>query len=226
MKAVDPRRLLIGLVMLAAAGLALALTPRLKVADQGPKIKLEAMIPWQFGEWKLEEENVPLIGGPEVKASVDKIYNQTLSRNYVNGKGQRIMLVVAYSSDQSNSTKVHRPEACYPAQGFRIKSMSRSSIDFTGAQLPVTKLVAALGRRSEPIIYWIMVGDIAQRGGMENTLARLRYGLTGRIPYGLIVRVSTISANESESYRTEEQFVREMLDAMPAQYRKILAGAH
>jgi len=39
-----------------------------------------------------------------------------------------------------------------------------------------------------------------------------------------LIRVSTISANESQSYRTEEQFVRDMLGAVPKQDRKILMG--
>ena len=224
MKAVNPRHLLIGLTMLAAAGLALALTPRMKIADQRPKIKLEAMIPWQFGEWKLEEEHVPLIGGPEVRALVDKMYNQTLSRNYVNGKGERIMLVIAYGSDQGYSTQVHRPEMCYPAQGFQIVNLSKSFIEVGRAKLPVMKLVAIKGQRIEPITYWIMIGDSAVRGNLEQSFARWKYGLTGQIPSGLVIRVSTISANESQSYRTQEKFLRDLLGAVPANHRKILTG--
>jgi len=45
-----PRFALPGLAMVAAAGLALAMTPTHKLADQGPKIDLETMIPKQFGE--------------------------------------------------------------------------------------------------------------------------------------------------------------------------------
>ena len=211
--------------MLAAAGLALALTPRLKLADQGPTISLEAMIPKQFGEWKLEGTIASLIVSPDVQALLDRIYNQTLTRNYVNDKGERIMLSIAYGNDQSYSTQVHRPEMCYPAQGFEIRSMSKDSIDFSGAKLPVMKLVATQGPRIEPITYWVMIGDSAVRGNMEQHLARLKYGLTGKIPYGMLVRVSTISTNESQSYRTQEQFVRDMLGTVPLEYRKILMGA-
>ena len=106
--------------MLAAAGLALALTPRLKLADQGPTISLEAMIPKQFGEWKLEGTIASLIVSPDVQALLDKIYNQTLSRTYINPKGERIMLSIAYGGDQSDTMAVHKPEVCYPAQGFQI----------------------------------------------------------------------------------------------------------
>ncbi len=225
MQATKLSHLLIGLAMLAAAGLALALTPHLKLADQGPTISLEAMIPKQFGEWKLEETIASLIVSPDVQALLDKIYNQTLTRNYMNDKGERIMLSIAYGNDQSYSTQVHRPEMCYPAQGFEIRSMSKDSINFSGAKLPVMKLVATQGPRIEPITYWVMVGDSAVRGNMEQHVARLKYGLTGKIPYGMLIRVSTISANESQSYRMQERFVRDMLGAVPIEYRKVLIGA-
>lgn len=225
MKTIHLPHLLVGLTMLVAAGLALALAPHLKVADQGPQINLEAMVPEQFGEWKLEEMAGSLMVNPEVKAQLDKIYDQMLMRTYVNGKGDRIMLSIAYRGAQSHSTQVHLPEVCYPAQGFQMGRASKGFIDASGARLPVMKLVATQGPRIEPITYWVMMGDSAVRGKLEQSVARLKLGLTGKIPYGIVIRVSTISANESQSFRTEEQFVRDMLGAVPTRNRQILAGA-
>jgi EpsI family protein len=225
MKAPYPRHLLIGLSMLAAAGLALSLTPRLKVADQGPRISLEAMIPKQFGEWKLDQTITPIMFSPDVQANMNRIYNQLLNRTYINNKGEQIMLMVAYGGDQSYSMQIHQPEVCYPALGFQVGSLSKGFIDASGAKLPVMKLVATQDQRIEPITYWIMMGDSAVRGNWEQHFARLKYGLTGEIPYGILIRVSTISANESQSYRIEELFVRDMLGAMPVQNRKVLTGA-
>lgn len=226
MKILYPRHLLIGLIMLAAGGLALALTPRLKVTDQGLKINLEAMIPKQFGEWKQDETVAPIMLSPDVQAGLDKIYNQMLNRTYINSQGEQIMLSIAYGGEQSYSMQVHRPEMCYPAQGFQVGAMSKGLIDVGGAKLPVMKLVATQGPRIEPIIYWVMMGDSAVRGNMEQHLARLKYGLTGKIPFGIVIRVSTISANEAQSYRTEEQFVRDMLGAMSAKHREFLTGTN
>lgn len=222
MKAIHLRHLFIGLAMLAAASLALALTPR-KVVEQGLEINLEAMIPKQFGEWIQAEAIVSF--NPIIQAKLDSIYSQTLMRNYVNRKGEIIMLSIAYGSDQSYSSQVHRPEMCYPAQGFQIKNISKASINFSGAKLPVMKLVATQGQRIEPITYWVMMGDSAVRGNIEQHLARMKYGLTGKIPYGMVIRVSTISADESQSYRTQDQFVRDMLGAVPVEYRKVLIGS-
>lgn len=222
--ALSIRHLSIGLAMLAAAGLASALTPRLKLSGQGPEINFEAMIPNQFGEWKLEETVVPLIVSPEMDALVDRTYDQTLSRNYINGKGVRIMLSIAYVREESRSMQVHLPEVCYVAQGFQVGSMSRAFIDFSGTKLPVMKLVATRGQRIEPITYWIVMGDFAVRGKMEQSLARIRYGLEGQIPSGMLIRVSTISGNHVQSYKIEEQFLREMLGAVPMDYRRIFTG--
>jgi EpsI family protein len=205
--------------------LALALAPRLKVADQGLKISLEAMIPKQFGEWKLDETITPVKFSPDLQASLDRIYNQMLNRTYINSKGEQIMLTIAYGGDQSSSMQVHRPEVCYPALGFQIGNISKGFVDANGIKLPVMKLVATQGPRIEPITYWVMIGDSAVRGNLEQHFARLKYGLTGKIPYGILIRVSTISANESQSYRTEEQFVRDMLGAVPLKYHKVLTGA-
>ncbi|ODU31805.1 MAG: EpsI family protein [Thiobacillus sp. SCN 62-729] len=221
MKAIHLRYLFVGLAMFAAASLALALTPR-KVVEQELEINLEAMIPKQFGEWIQAEAIVSF--NPIIQAKLDRTYNQILMRNYINRKGETIMLSIAYGDEQSKSMRVHLPEVCYSVQGFQIGRMSKDYIDFSGAKLPVMKLVATQGQRIEPITYWIMNGDLAVRGKWEQELARLKYGLSGKVPSGLLIRVSTISGDESQSYRTEEQFVQDMLGAVPMQYRKVLIG--
>lgn len=210
--------------MLMAASLALALTPRLKMADQEQKIDLETMIPRLFGKWRQQDALESLVISPDLKNELDRIYSQTLTRNYINDQGERVMLSIAYGSDQSYSTQVHRPEICYPGQGFQIRGMSKGFIDLGEGTLPVMKLVAIHDLRVEPITYWVMMGDLPVRGNVEQQFARVKYGLTGKIPYGLVIRVSIISPNEPQAYRTEERFIRDMLGAVPREYRKFLIG--
>src|ERR1700730_5709367 len=110
------RCLVVGIVMCAAAGLAPAMKPTLKYADVVGGVNLENMIPRQFGDWAVDPNLVPLQVSPDVKAMLDRIYAQTLSRTYVNRAGQRIMLSIAYGTDQAGeATQVHRPEFCYVA---------------------------------------------------------------------------------------------------------------
>ncbi len=102
MQVLSFKHFVIGLFMLAAAGMALGLKPTEKVADAGPKVDLETLIPKAFGDWKIDETIVPLLVDPETQAKLDKIYNQTLTRTYVNSQGARIMLSIAYGGDQSD----------------------------------------------------------------------------------------------------------------------------
>ena len=85
--------------MLMAASLALALTPRLKMADQEQKIDLETMIPRLFGKWRQQDALESLVISPDLKNELDRIYSQTLTRNYINDQGERVMLSIAYGSD-------------------------------------------------------------------------------------------------------------------------------
>jgi Protein of unknown function (DUF3485). len=62
------------------------------------------------------------------------------------------------------------------------------------------------------------------RGTLEQNLARLKYGLTGTVPDGILVRVSTISRNPDASYRLQQQFVADMLRAMQPQEAARLIG--
>lgn len=219
------RNFFVGLAMLAAVGLAAALTPNQKMADQGPAVDLEAIIPSQFGDWRQEQAIDSLVLSPQVQSLMGKIYNQILTRNYINEKGRRIMLSITYGGTQNTEMQVHRPEMCYPAQGFMLGAVTKDVIDIDGNKLPVMKLVASQGLRVEPIMYWVMIGESAVRGGLDQSLARVKYGLTRTIPYGILIRVSTISPNEAESYEMEEAFIRTMLSAMSVESRQLLAGA-
>jgi EpsI family protein len=224
MKTFNLRNLIIGLAMVAAAGLALAMTPTHKIADQGPKIDLETMIPKQFGEWTIDSSIVPIAPDPQQEAMLNKIYSQTLSRTYVNVAGQRVMLSIAYGGDQSKALQVHKPEVCYASQGFQVGKMTKALVDTAIGAIPVMHLVATQGTRNEPITYWIRTGDTVTRGWFEQNVARLTYGLTGKVPDGLLVRVSNISSDEQDSYRIQQTFLTAMLQGVRKEDRVRLVG--
>ena len=225
MKRISFKHLIIGLCMFAAAGMALALKPTTKIADAGPKIDLETLIPREFGEWKIDESLVPINVSPEVQAKLDKIYGQTLSRTYVNAEGRRVMLSIAYGANQgSDDFQVHRPEYCYAAQGFQVKKGWKDFLKLDSGELPIQRLEAVQGNRDEPITYWITIGDKATLPGLSRKLTQLSYGLTGKIPDGMLIRVSSISANVKAEYHLQDQFVNAMLDAIEPTQRVRLTG--
>lgn len=224
MKPISFKHLFIGLLMLAAAGMALALKPTAKLVDGESPIDLETLIPAQVGDWKIDETIVMLVS-PDQQAALDNVYSQTLTRTYINGAGKRIMLSVAYGGTHGEGMQLHRPENCYPAQGFHVVKDTQSVILPTRyGELPIKRLVAAQGPRNEPITYWSVVGDRHTEFGWRMKLAQMRYTLTGVIPDGMLVRVSSIDRDESGAYEIQTDFIEAMLAAMNDSGRERITG--
>jgi EpsI family protein len=214
----------LGLAMAGTSALTGALTPTQKVAAAQREFSLEAMIPARFSGWTIDTTIVPLKPDPEREAMIEKLYDQTLSRTYVNARGERVMLSIAYGGDQSKTLQLHLPEVCYVAQGFQMEKAGGGSLATRFGALPVKRLVARQNERNEPITYWITIGDKAVLSGIEQKLRRLAYGLSGKIPDGMLVRVSTIQRSDAEAYQLQDRFVNEMIDAMAAKDRARLLG--
>jgi EpsI family protein len=214
MKSIDRRMLVVALLMVAGAALALAMKPTQKIADERERADLSTMIPLEIADWKIDTSIVPIEPSPDVRAYLDKIYNQTLSRTYVHPHGERIMLSIAYGADQSDNLRVHAPEVCYVAQGFEVLGTAPGALGTQYGPLPVRRLFAVRGNRNEPITYWVVVGDKATPAGIKQKLAQLSYGLTGKVPDGYLVRVSSLSSDPADAYRQHEEFIQAMLGAM------------
>jgi len=217
--------LVLGLAMAGTAVLTLALTPTRKVAATRAQFTLEQLVPARFGNWRIDDSVVPLTPDPGQKAQIAALYDQTLARTYVNDAGQRVMLSIAYGGDQSKQLQLHLPEVCYVAQGFAMLQEHGGRLATRFGTVPVKRLVARLNARNEPITYWVTIGDKAVMSGLDQKVQRLAYGLSGRIPDGMLVRVSTIDADERGAWRVQERFVKEMLDALPPRDRVRLLGA-
>ncbi|BDT58208.1 hypothetical protein MasN3_17020 [Massilia varians] len=215
----------LGLAMAGTSALTGALTPKPRVLQPHEQFSLEQMIPQRFGDWRIDPSVVPLAPDPEQQSMLEKIYDQTLSRTYINSQGQRVMLSIAYGGDQSKALQLHLPEVCYVAQGFQMQKDAEDSLATRFGELPVKRLVARLHERNEPITYWITIGEHAARAGIQQKLRRLAYGLSGEIPDGMLVRVSTIQANETQAYGVQDRFVAEMLGVMAPRDRTRLLGA-
>lgn len=221
-------RLRAGLVLLlvtASVGLGAALKPTVRLADSRPRVDLETLFPKAFGTWRLDERRSIQLIAPDVQQLLDRLYNQTLSRAYVNEHGYRIMLSVAYGGDQSDATRAHRPEVCYPVQGFQIVSSQTSSVALPGhSALPVNHLVARQGARNEPITYWITVGEKVALSGFDQKLAQLSYSLRGVVSDGMLVRISSIDKDAQSAFAEHAKFVQQLSTAMPAASASLALG--
>jgi len=210
--------LIVLMILAALAGELMRPTDRL--SERKAKIVLDKQVPEAFGDWQLDNSIRPVVPDPSLQAMLDVLYSQTLARTYINKQGQRVMLSIAYGSDQSNeATAVHRPEFCYSAQGFRVQRAGSQWITLGSTQVPTARVVAQMGQRTEPITYWVTLDESATLPGLGRKLQQIRYGLQGQIPDGMLVRVSTIGTQLEESYAVQQRFLQQMYDAVPADVR-------
>jgi EpsI family protein len=216
--------LILGMLMVSSSILTAVMTPSADIANQQNQIDLESMIPGEFNGWKIDLSAASLMINPEVEGAVSKIYTQTLSRTYINNQGERVMLSIAYGRDQRTDLQVHRPEVCYRTGGFDISNMTQTFVDTTFGRIPVMHLVAKQGARNEPITYWIRMGDSLTRGWFEQKAATLSYALAGKVPDGLLFRISSISNDEQNSYRIQQIFMTSLLQAVRGEDRHWLLG--
>jgi EpsI family protein len=217
--------LILGIAMAGTSALTGALTPTRKVAAVRPQFSLEQMIPKRFGGWTVDDSVAPLTPDATQKELIAALYDQTLARTYVNAAGQRVMLSIAYGGDQSKQLQLHLPEVCYVAQGFDMVKDQQGELDTRYGRVPVKRLVMRQNARNEPITYWVTIGDKAVMSGLGQKYQRFVYGLTGKIPDGMLVRVSTIGADEGVAYQVQARFVNQMLDALAPRNRSRLLGA-
>ncbi len=211
--------------MAGAAVLAVAMEPRQYLADAAARQRLAQIVPRSFGAWSVDTTFLPLPPSPDLQRVLDRTYDETLARTYRDRQGRRIMLSLAYGRNQHKGMNTHRPEICYPGQGFKLLSgTERGHLSFEGRQIPVQRLVAAMGARNEPITYWLTVGKHITEFGYAQRATTIGYGLRGQVPDGVLVRVSSIDNDNAAAYLLHERFVQELLSALTPEARVRLLG--
>jgi EpsI family protein len=219
------RKALILVAMMCGASIAgIAARPSEKAADKGNVVSLESMVPKQFGAWTFVPDPGTQVVNPQTKQLLDKLYSQVLSRTYVDDKGYRIMLSMAYGDDQRGGLQAHLPEVCYPAQGFKLGKVEDGAITTPYGNIEVRRLTTSLSSRNEPVTYWLTFGDQVVKGTLEKRLVEIRLGLTGQIPDGLLFRVSSIDTDPTRAFAMQQKFAADMMVAVPPPVRKQLSG--
>ena len=90
--------------------------------------------------------------------------------------------------------------------------------------LGATRLVAGTGARNAPISYGRVIGHDVASVGYGHRIALLKYGLTGHVPDGMLIRVSSIDDDEPAAFAAQDVFLRDMLDAMAPDFRRRILG--
>lgn len=216
------RDLLIGGATLAAAGTAFARMPHDPLMLIG-KDQLDKIVPLKIGDWTFDTTSGLVLPPPDQLARL--LYDQQVARSYTSPDQLPVMLLLAYGSSQSGMLQIHRPEICYPASGFKLTETEVTSVPLpAGKMLPSRSFTANSDTRVEQVLYWTRIGELVPTGWWGQRLAVVRSNLHGKIPDGLLVRLSTVSNDADQAQATLKKFARAMLEEMPLATRRMLIG--
>lgn len=203
----DRRKVLLGLGMAAASGVAYARQP----VPNRPRVdgdEFEGMMPDTVGEWKYATASGLVLPPPD--ALSDRLYDNLVTRIYDGPGGQALMMLIAYNNRQDGVLQIHRPEICYPAGGYTLTPTQPIDIRLdSDSMLPCQGFLAQSPSRDETVLYWTRVGDVFPRRWAEQRLAVVEANLTGIIPDGILVRVSTLGNEMSEELPRLQSFIAE-----------------
>ncbi len=224
--------IVLGLAMIATALGVQWLQP--EALAIGGRETLAQSIPTQFGDWKevsFAGDQIDPGKGTTDEPNMDRPYDDVLMRAYGNSHGDVVLLAVAYGRNQRQEVKIHRPDVCYTAQGFQLVERNAVSLPFGGrpeaAVHGMRMLVKAPGR-TEAISYWIRIGNVFTENAWAIRYHIFKQGLAGQAVDGVLVRASRIEQGSGTAsgtrYRVQEQFLGDMVRALPPQARRLLLG--
>lgn len=197
--------------------------------------QLETSIPKQIGHWTAMASPLTQVSiSQSNEPDINQPYDQSLLRTYADDQGHEIGVAVAWGKHQRQEVKIHRPELCYPAQGYAVKKLTDHTfnvISGTSQQPIVGKRMMALDRNGsmEVVSYWIRIGSIYSDSAFKTRLHIMQEGLAGRVTDGLLMRVSqrvpaSIEPSRLEAvYQRQEQFAADLVRSVTPATRDMLA---
>ena len=209
--------------MAALAALAAAGRHRASQGQRATPPHLQANIPLLFGGWQ-HVPTAPQVVNPQTQQILDSLYSEVVARTYIDAQRYHVMMSVAYGNDQRGGLEAHRPEVCYPAQGFVLQDQRDDVLATNHGAIQVRRLRTSMGARQEPITYWFAMAQTQNASAFDKRMSRLRAVLTGSIPDGILMRVSSIDADAPRAWRMQDAFIVSLLDALPVTTRARVLG--
>lgn len=218
------RAVMIGGAMLATGAATFAATPR-RSEHRLANVKLGTLISKEIGPWRYTSPAGVVVASEDPDGAPKDGYDQLVTRVYEATGLPTIMLLLAYGSTQGGSLRLHRPETCYPGQGFRLSEFGDTSFSFAGGSVvPARRFSATREDRVERLLYWTRISrsfplnTLAEYGAIVSSVVR------GVVPDGILVRVSTVGAGTTADDGVLHQFVDAMVATASPQGRIVLLG--
>lgn len=220
--ATDRRQFLFGGALLALTAAAVVLKPR-RSFDPPPEKFLDGAVPQVIGGWRYVTAS-GLIVPPEDELS-SRLYDQVLTRVYENADGLQLGLLIAYGSAQNASLQLHRPENCYPPQGFTLGPRRAVPLPLGRTAGTASYLEAQRDGTTEQVLYWTRIDQTFTTDNAGDRGALVAANLRGYLPDGVLVRLSTRTADAGAALERLRDFNERMLAGVSGAGRRLLLGA-
>lgn len=219
---IDRRQLLIGSAMLGAAGAAAILRPRDAVDRVAPGL-LDDGVPDRVGTYQFATTRGLTL--PSADEMTGGLYDQVLTRVYAAPDQAPVMLAIAYGRAQDAGSAVHRPEACYLAQGYHLSPGTAVPLAPALPGQHGLHFTATRGDRNEQVLYWIRIGDHFPASRWAQKEDVVAANLRGIRPDGIMVRLSVRDSDAGAALLAMRRFNTLMVDGLAPGGRRLLLGA-
>lgn len=190
--------------------------------NAAPGLSLHDVIPEGFADWRTDAVAAAFVRAP---GELEKqLYQQLLERTYIDRDGRRIMLSMAYGIDQSAGLELHWPELCYRFGGYTVHGKHLAPIRTAGSEVDVSRLIAELPQRPEPVTYWAVLGGERIPDAQTFRLRRLAHAVQREAADGLLVRVSSIDPLPERAFALQARFIDDMVAALAPGDRPKIVG--
>lgn len=216
------RDLLAGSLLLAVTAASQLLRP-VRMFESLSQDELSAAIPMRVGPYRFATTS-GLVLPPRDELS-ERLYDQVLTRAYVAPGKLPVMALFAYGSVQNLSLELHRPDECYPQQGFSITPPTTLPIAIGGHRIPANLLTA---RRAngyiEQVVFWSRIGTQFPPDRTAQSWLVARENFAGRMPDGLLVRLSIATDDRALAIVQAKAFLDDLDRALAPLGRRIVFG--
>jgi EpsI family protein len=218
--------LLLALMLFGLAGW--ALRPEITPTPPGPT--LAEQMPQRIGPWEQQPNALDQIAATATNLSMEQPYDEIVTRTYRNPGGEIMMLTLAFGRNQRQEIKIHRPELCYPSQGFKVKQLQNASFEgvrsqASGETISGKRMVAAGNSFDEIVSYWIRIGGTYSESAWQTRWTIFREGMNGRMTDGILVRVSqrvNPGVDPEHSYRVQQEFLQQLVASLQPSAQSLL----
>jgi EpsI family protein len=215
---ISRRHVLIGGAAAAASAVAIARQPT-DILPSIPAERFEEWVPTQFSNWRTVGYSGVVLPPPD--ALRDRLYDNLVTRVY-QSSNTSVMLLLAYNNLQDGVVQVHRPEVCYPVGGFELSETKKVSLTALGKEIPANLFTADGPGRTEQVLYFTRLGASYPRSWAEQRWTVAQANLAGRIPDGMMMRVSLLGRDQAAAFGTLSQFASQFIVASPRGLQKLL----